>query len=378
VRAKKILLLSSSLAYGGADVVVRQLAMALRTAGSAVAVVSMVEPKAFTSELESAGVQVVSLDMRRGALNARGVARFFRYLRQFRPDLIHAHMYHASILARLARVVVRIPVICTVHNEFEWSHRGTSGRFRDWVYRSTDAAANITTAVSERVHQRYVNDRIVLPHRILVIENGIDCERFPRSDEERTATRRALDWHDSFIWLAVGRLEIAKDYPNLIHAFREVHRRLPLSKLAIVGEGSVRNEIEELIEISGLRDAIVLHGLRRDVPDLLNACDALVMSSAWEGAPLVLLEACAAERPVVSTEVGSAAEIIIPGQTGLLVPPRDANALAHGMFELMAFGKETLDKMGQHARRHIQERFSLRTVHDKYMSLYENVLVASR
>jgi glycosyltransferase involved in cell wall biosynthesis len=119
-----------------------------------------------------------------------------------------------------------------------------------------------------------------------------------------------------------------------------------------------------------------LLGLRDDVPNLLNACDALVMASAWEGAPLILLEAGAAGRPVVSTRVGAAPEIVIPGRTGLLVAPRDPASLARAMNELMELGPETLNTMGEQARRHVIDRFSLDSVHDQYRKLYEQVLTS--
>ena len=208
----------------------------MRASGCAVTVVSMLEPSAFVDELREVGVQVISLGMRPRRLNLRGIWRFFRYLSQFRPDLIHAHMFHASILARIARFTTGIPAVCTIHSEIECSHRRTSASLREWLYRVTDAAASRTTAVSERVRQRYVENGIVPAHRIEVIDNGVDVERFRPDVKERTQTRERLLWGGSFVWLAAGRLAIAKDYPNLIEAFHQVHRQYPHSRLAIAGE----------------------------------------------------------------------------------------------------------------------------------------------
>ena len=178
--------------------------------------------------------------------------------------------------------------------------------------------------MSESVRQRYVDRKIVPTHRIEVIDNGVDAERFRPKAEQRRRTRASLDWHGSFVWLAVGRLAIAKDYPNLIDAFQEVHLEFPESRLAIAGEGSVRPQIEELIRHHELQSAVSLLGMRSDVPQLMNACDAFVMSSVWEGGPLVLLEAAACARPLVATNVGVAPQIVIPGNTGFLIPPPGA------------------------------------------------------
>jgi glycosyltransferase involved in cell wall biosynthesis len=378
VNVKKILLLTSSLAPGGAEVVVTQLALTVRARGCEVSVVSMTEPTAFVEELQDGGVSVVSLGMKPGQANLAGLLRFLSYTRRFRPDIIHAHMYHANILARLTRVLIGAPVVCTIHSEFESSRRKDTAWIRERIYRCTDAACTVSVAVSERVRQRYVRESIVPENRISVIENGIDLNRFRPCDERRPTTRTALGWQGSFVWLAVGRLELAKDHLGLIQAFQNVHHQFPNSKLVIAGEGRLRPQIEQLIHRAGLQSAVSLLGLRTDVSDLMNACDAVVMSSAWEGAALVLLEAAAVGRSVVSTEVGSAPEVIVSGRTGLLVPPRQPGALSRAMTQLMTLGPDQLTQMGEEARRHVTRQFSLRSMHSRYMELYQAVLASSQ
>jgi glycosyltransferase involved in cell wall biosynthesis len=204
----------------------------------------------------------------------------------------------------------------------------------------------------------------------------VNPNRFQPCSEQRKLTRSELGWRDHFVWLAIGRLELAKDYPNLIQAFKKVHAKSPSVRLAIAGEGRMRAQIEQIVRHAGLQKAVFLLGLRDDIPNLLNACDALVMASAWEGGPLVLLEAGAAERPVVSTLVGAAPEIVVPGRTGLLVAPNEPASLARVMTELMELGPEILNTMGEQARRHVLNRFSLDFMHDQYRKLYEQVLTS--
>lgn len=374
--AKRILLLTPSLAPGGAETVISQLAGALSRRGAAVSVVSMLPPTAFVQELEDAGVEVFSLGMTARGLNIRGVLRFFAYVRSFRPDIIHGHMFHASILARVAQVLLRTPAVCTVHNEIECSARKSSGRLREWIYRLTDSACRRTTAVSERVKQRYIRENILAEHRIEVIANGVDMTRFQPCAVQRARVRAALGWGDSFVWLAAGRLELAKDYPTLIKAFREVHVNAPSARLVIAGEGRCRLQIEQLVQQLSLPGAVSLLGLREDVPELMNACDAFVMSSAWEGGPLVVLEAAAVGKPVVATRVGLTSEAIVDGETGLLVPPRDAGSLADAMTRLTELDSESVRRMGERARHHVVERFALESVHQRYANLYEQILAA--
>ncbi len=371
------MLLTASLAPGGAETVVMQLAMALRRSERVVTVVSMLEPSAFVNELRDVGVEVVSLGMRPRRLNLIGIWNFFRYLRRFRPDIIHAHMFHASILARGAHLATGIPAVCTIHNEIECSQRKTSAGFREWVFRVTDRAASKTTAVSDRVRQRYVDNKIVPAHRIEVINHGVDVERFRPSAEQRTQTRKSLQWGESFVWLAAGRLTIAKDYPNLLEAFHEVHREFPESRLAIAGDGPLQPSIEKLIARYKLELAVSLLGLRADVPELMNACDAFVMSSAWEGGPLVLLEAAACARPMVATTVGLASQIVIPGKSGFLVCPRNPAELADAMKQLMKMTPAQYEQTAAFARTRVLERFTLASVYRRYQNLYEGVLTAS-
>jgi glycosyltransferase involved in cell wall biosynthesis len=359
------------------ETVVVQLAQALRSSNCEVSVVSMMPPTAFTGDLQEAGASVVSLQMKRRRPNILGVLRFLWYLRRFQPDIIHSHMFHASILGRITRVLTGKPVVCTVHSEVECSHRATSARLRECIYRITDFACARTTAVSERIRARYVRERIVPPHRIDVIDNGINPGRFQLCREQRRRTRSELGWQEEIVWLAVGRLELAKDYPNLIQAFKRIHADSPSVRLAIAGEGRMRPRIEQIVQNEGLQNAVCLLGLRDDVPHLLNACDAVVMASAWEGAPLLLLEAGAAGRPVVSTRVGSAPQVVVPGRTGLLVAPNDPASLAQAMTELMDLGPETLNTMGEQARRHVIAHFSLHSMHDQYRKLYAQVLAAA-
>ena len=142
----------------------------------------------------------------------------------------------------------------------------------------------------------------------------------------------------------------------------------------IVGEGRLRGEIEALVADRGLQDSIQLLGTRLDIPDLMNACDAFVLASAWEGMPLVLLEAAACERVVVATEVGGAAEAVVAGKTGYLVRPGDSCELARIMDRVMSFPAEERDQMGKSARAHVLQRYSIRAVTNAYAGVYAHVL----
>lgn len=160
----------------------------------------------------------------------------------------------------------------------------------------------------------------------------------------------------------------------MLRAFRKVQHVRPASRLFIVGQGSLRAETEELAKELGLAEAVRFLGVRNDIPQLMNAADAYVMSSAWEGMPMVLLEAAAVGLPVVATDVGGNREIVRDGYTGLLVPPRDHESLARAMVHLMSLPDAARRAMGQAARAYVEAHYGLERVVDQWEKLYRNCL----
>jgi len=287
-------------------------------------------------------------------------------------------MFHANILARAVKVLLGIPIVSTIHSEIECSHRKKSATTREWIYRLTNLVCGRVTAVSERVRERYVREKIIPANCIEVVGNGVDLDRIHPVPERRHETRSTLGWNHTFVWLAVGRLELAKDYPTLIRAFLTIRQRFPEARLVIAGDGRLRKQLEEQIQVASAESAICLLGWRDDIPSLVNACDALVMSSSWEGAQLAVLEAGAAERAVVATAVGVAPQAVVAGKTGFLVPPGDAAALAEAMADLMKLPTGELRDMGREARKHVANGFSLQSAIHHYLRVYREVLEISR
>jgi glycosyltransferase involved in cell wall biosynthesis len=180
-----------------------------------------------------------------------------------------------------------------------------------------------------------------------------------------------------FIWLAVGRLAPAKDYPNLLRAFAAVRAKKPDAQLWIAGDarGDERAPLESLATELGIGANVRWLGLRRDMPALLDAADALVLSSAWEGMPLAVGEAMAMEKPVVATDVGGVRELV--GDAGMVVPAKDSRALAEAMLATMDQSREELAARGSAARERVLSHFSIDATADMWEALYESLLTAS-
>ncbi|QZA32871.1 glycosyltransferase [Hydrogenibacillus sp. N12] len=365
----KVDFLTTALNYGGAETQLVRLAMRLKKREWNVRVISMLPPAAYVSELEVTGIPVFSLDMRRGIPDPRALLRLASILRRERPLVLHSHMVHANLLARASRFLIRTPVlVCTAHNIVE------GGRLREMGYRLTDPLCDLTTQVSRAGLERYVRVGAVPRIKIRHIPNGVDTHQFRPNTESRHRLRKELGIEDEFVWLAVGRLEEAKDYPTMLKAFAEIKKNRPHSKLLIAGQGSLKDGVEKLARDLGLTGSVIFLGVRRDVPDLMNAVDAYVMSSAWEGMPMVLLEASAVGLPIVATDVGGNREVVLDGVTGFLVPPKKPQALAGAMMNVMDLSPEERAAMGSAGRKHIEANYSMDRVVEMWEALYFELL----
>ncbi|MBA3974261.1 MAG: glycosyl transferase family 1 [Candidatus Solibacter sp.] len=360
-----VVLLTTNLARGGAETQVALLALALLARGWTVHVVSLLDPSAFHDGLARQGVQVHSLGMTPGIPGPRGLARLASILRDVRPAVLHCHMFHANLLGRLARLLFPIPrVISTLHSLAESSRRSPDPRRRDLLYRLTDPLADSTVAVCQAAANRHAAALAVNPAKLRVIPNGVDTAAFKPDPARREAARRGLGVSDEFVWLAAGRLMWKKDYPAMIRAAA----LRPGRRLWIAGTGPQEAELRALA--SELRADVCFLGLRAGLPDLMNAADALVLSSTVEGLPMVLLEAAASGLPCVSTSAGGAGEVIADTQTGFLSPCGDPDSLAASMARMEALTSGERLAMGRAARALALERFDIGAVTSQWEKLY--------
>jgi glycosyltransferase involved in cell wall biosynthesis len=365
-----VLILSTSMGMGGADQQILSVTEALRARGWDARIVSMTALGPMGLQARRLGIPTDSLEMPRGVPDPRGVMRLAALIRSWKPDILHSQLAHANLLARLLRPLVPVPVlISTIHSTYD------GGRFRLLSYRLTDRLADYTTIISEASAQRYLAAGAVPRDRLRVIPNGVDTGRFRPLPEVRAGLRRELGLGETFDWLAVGRFEPAKDYPTMLAAFARVLARRPDSVLLLVGRGSLQQETEELARSLGLGDQVRFLGVRGDIPELMSAADGYILSSAWEGMPIVLLEAGAAGIPIVATAVGGTGEVVLDGETGFLAPPRDPAALGDAMLRLASLSPEERRRLGLRGRGHIEAHYALPRIVDLWEQMYRELLL---
>jgi glycosyltransferase involved in cell wall biosynthesis len=369
--ARSVLFVCTALQRAGAETQVAALALALKARGWEVAVASMTPPTAFAEELREAGVAVESLGMRRGFANPVALLGLRRIIKRRRPSVLHSHLVHANVLARLTRAICEVPVlVSTAHSISD------GGRLRRWGYRLTDRLTDVTTNVSRAAVERYVEAGAAPPGRIRFMPNGLETERFAADPAARAKLRGELDVRERFVWLAVGRFEEAKDYRNMLEAFARVARDRADAVLLVAGGGSLEQQVRALVKKLGLAACVRFLGVRRDVPQLMSAADAYVLSSAWEGMPMVLLEASAAGLPVVATQVGGNGEVVLDGRSGLLVPPKDPAALAAAVVKTMELSECERREMGRRGREFVRAHFDMGIVVEQWERLYAELLAA--
>lgn len=359
----KIVFIITCLEVGGAENQVTDLADALFVRGHEILIISISgEPEVLPVH---PGIRVEALRTTKSPANLlTAYWHACRLLRRFRPDVVHSHMVHANLFARMLRLAAPIPrLICTAHSIDE------GGWVRMGMYRWSDRMAEITTNVSQVAVERYIACAAVPRHKALVSYNGIDCDRFRFDPVRRAKVRNDLGTTaDTDVFLAAGQFCDAKDYPNLLNAFAAVAARRTNCVLWIAGIGPGHDHIQAMAGNTTWHDRIKFLGLRRDMDALMSAADVFVLSSAWEGFPLVIGEAMACERVVVATEAGGVPEWL--GSCGYIVRTRDSTALANAMLQAVELDDDARRLQGLIARKRVQKHYSLESTVRRWERIY--------
>nr|WP_317401952.1 glycosyltransferase [Plesiomonas shigelloides] len=360
----KILFFITGLGMGGAERQVCELADQFYIAGHTVLIISMSGDT--VTQPKSAGVRIVSLRMKKGLLNFFSNFRMARTIvRDFNPDVVHSHMVHANLFARLLRLTVSMrKLICTAHNTNE------GGLIRMLSYRITDSLCDISTNVSQEAVDAFVLHKAVPANRMLPMHNGIDTDRFLFDSSMRKDLRKKLNLTDcDSLILAVGRLNVQKDYPNLLTAFSYIVSANTEIQLAVIGIGEEESVLTSMVDELGLNKHVHFLGLQHNVNEWLSAADVFVLSSAWEGFGLVVAEAMACKRVVVATDCGGVKEVL--GDCGFLVPPQNSQALADGLSAALSLTSDEARVKGELARQRVIERYSLQEQAKRWLELYQ-------
>jgi len=295
---------------------------------------------------------------------ARGIGQMRRLIRAGSYDCVNGHNRNASIVARIAAWLERIPVnLYTAHGFY--FHDGQSRYQREATIHLEAALARITTFTLSQAAEDaelMIRRRFIAPDRIAVIGNGIDTMRFRcdahREDcEDRLGLRRGR-----FRVGTVGRLVKGKGFLDLLRAFAELHRNTPCADLLLIGGNidqdisPVQREFLEQARQLGVIEAVTVTGIVREVEQYLSTCDVFVLPSYREGMPRALLEAMSMGLPVIATDIRGCREIVTHGQNGLLYPAGDAARLRM-LLTLLQSRPAPRSRLGTEARTTVVNRY---------------------
>lgn len=384
----------------GAEVFAGQLAQGLAARGHAVVLAALYAPG--EPPLEPEGVELTDLTRGLGAHRSRGLSAGLlgstaAFLRAWRPDVVQANGSDTLKYLVLARLLARSRTPLVYRNislASAWLRGPAHRAWNRWLARRGDAVA----AVSAASARDYGEVHRLPPERIETIPIGTPVpERVDREGARRrlgevltearaghsgdhpaeppgTSAGRGSGTLEAGalrvpVLLHAGSFTPEKDHAGLLRAFARVAERHREAHLILAGDGPLRRETGELAASLGLGSRVSFLGARRDLAGWMAGADLLVLPSRIEGLPGVVLEAAARGLPVVATAVGSVADAVVDGRTGLLVPPGDPEALAGALDRLLA-DPGLRDRMGTAGREHVQEHFALDGIVDRFEELY--------
>lgn len=361
----KILYVNYSLNTGGIETLILELARRIDKSRFSPAVCVFEAGGKLQAEFVKLGIPVYVLQKGKGTDFCLPL-KLAKLIKKEKFDLVHTHNQAAWLYGAVAALLSGTKIVHTNHTTADYhNYHARRWHLIEWVL---SLITQKITTVAKSVAEYMINTEGIPARKIEVIYNGVKAELYEQdSGGERQKEELGLD-DNHFIIGNVARLVANKDHRTLISAFKIISGRMPEARLVIAGDGPLKDELRSQIEDLGLQDTVKLLGNRRDIPDLLKIFNLFALSSLREGFPVVLLEAMASGKPVVSSDVDGNTELVIDDETGLIVPPGNPSAMAEAI-ERLARDRQKTKIMGANGRKRIKALFSF----EKMISGYERI-----
>ena len=377
----KVMHIITTLGPAGAENMLCRIAAGMDETRFQSEVVSLTGVLDLAERMQSIGVRVRTLGMKKGVPNPLALARLARWIRESKPDVIHTWMYHANLIGALAaRMAANVPVVWGIHhNAFDprVDKRRTRLVNRACAFLSRSFAARIVfcSEASLRTHKMLKYDS----EKLEVIPNGFDVEQVKPDPAARASLREELGLPADALLIGIAaRFHPHKDHRNFIQAAERLHNQMPEIHFLLCGmDVTWQNaQLAAWIDSAGIRDCCHLLGLRQDMSRLFSGMDIATTASRSEAFPIVIGEAMACGTPCVVTDVGDSALIV--ANTGTVVAPEDPHALAEAWRKLIEAGPEVRRCLGTAARGRVQQYFALPAIVERYQNIYTQLAVNGR
>jgi sugar transferase (PEP-CTERM/EpsH1 system associated) len=356
------------LRLGGLETVAVELANGLAPDRFETSVISFATPDPLQNHLQTSRVRLVALHKSEGN-DPAVIYRLYRVLRELRPHIVQTHNWGTLLEGVVAARCAGVPIV--VHAE-----HGTiqGGQWRLLIQRLLWRAVHKVLCVSQAHRQRLAAAVNFPSNDLLPILNGVDTATFTPRPADKETIRADLGWEVDPLYIGtVGNLRPVKNQALLLQAVQQVCARYSHVRVVIIGDGPLRTQLIHLAEALGIHKQVRFLGARSEIPELLNAMDIFVLPSLSEGLPMSVLEAMSCGLPVVATRVGGMSEVVVDGQTGLLVASEDTQQLTRAL-ETLVQQQDTRMTLGQQGRKRVMEHFSLHRMVRDYQTLYEALI----
>ena len=369
-RPVKILLITHDLNIGGLQRVVTDIALNLAPTRYAVGVLALREGGPFEKDLLEAGIPVYKLPVSQGRVDYFAFWKIRQLIVKLAPDIIHTHNTQPFIEGTLAAMLAGRPVVVHTDHGRQFPDKRRY-MWMEWL--ASKAVAGIIS-VSNDNKASLVKHEHISADKISVIPNGIDNKKYQPKVNGRL--KRAALGLEPDAWPVLGwcgRMSPEKGLSVLLRSLPDVVRQYPRVRLLLMGDGTLRKELEDQAEQEGVASHVRFLGARADVPEVLQLLDLFVLPSLREGLPLVLLEAMAAGIPIVATDVGGNHQAVTDGVTGYLVPSENPAALARAINQLLD-DDTTRRRFSSEAQRRFAEQFTISRMVERYDEVYRQCL----
>lgn len=354
----KIIHVITTLGFGGAERLILDFMKKADHERFEYEVVSMVRGGELEEDFRRLGIPI-KIFYKKGKLGLGVFLKLKQLFKEEKPDIVHTHLFGADVWAGLAAWLAGVPVILKTEHNLNISE----GLFKKWLKKITAFIFKKMVAVSPAVVQYMVDVEHMPKDKIKIIFNGIDLKRFPEKENKYFSSPPVL--------INVSRFEEQKGHEYLIGALKKI-KDTPWI-LWLVGDGTLRKDIQSMVERLEFADRVKFFGERKDVPNLLGQADIFVFPSLWEGLGLAVLEAGAVGLPIVATRVGGVADVFTDQQNASIVEAKNEEELARAISWMLEHPDKAL-YLGREAREMVHEKFSLESMVHEYEHLYKALL----
>lgn len=366
----KIVHIINGLNIGGAETMLYKLLKHIDKSKYDINVISMMDEGFYGTKIRSLGINVYSLNMRRGIPSISAILKARKYIKD--ADIVQTWLYHADLLGYIiTRFSKYKKLIWGIRHSNLDKDKNKSSTLKI-VKMNSFFSKKVDYIVSNSIKAKETHHKIgYAVEKFKIIPNGFDLSSFYKIEGAKEKLNELIENSNNLPVLTnVGRWDKQKDYPNLLKALSILKNKEVRFKAVLCGTNIDydNTELLNLIYLYDLEEEIKLLGRRSDIPMIMSGSDLYVLSSIGEGFPNVVGEAMACETPCVVTDVGDARMIV--GETGVVVAPRNSNELANGILQILQLNKDGRERLGNLARERVVKNFSIDKIVKQFEELY--------